>query len=320
MPSKIVTLAALVWSVAPSLAQTISIDQNLPQYKPVQGVSGSIKSIGSDTLNNVMTHWTEGFNKLYPAVKIEVEGKGSSTAPPALVKGQSQFGPMSREMKSSEIDEFEKAFGYKPTPLRVAVDALAVFVHKDNPIQELGFEQLKKAFSVAGPEMTWGDLGVKDPAFKPQRVILYGRSSASGTYAFFKEHALGKADFKPSVKEQAGSSSVVQAVGSDKYAIGYSGIGYKTADVKMVKVSNAGPAAEPTYDNAMSGEYPLARFLYVYANVDTTKPLDPLRAEFIRYMLSAQGQEAVLKDGYFPISADIASEDLARVGLAPKPR
>ncbi len=306
----VVLLGSVLVGAASATAQDITIDSKIPEYSPAQGVSGTIKSVGSDTLNNVLTHCAEAFQKAYPGVKVEIEGKGSSTAPPALIEGTSQFGPMSREMKGEEIDKFEKKYGYKPTRVRLAVDALAVFVHRDNPVTELSFEQLQKAFSVKGPDLTWGDLGAKDPAFKDQRVVLYGRNSSSGTYGFFKEHALGKADFKSTVKEQPGSSAVVQAVGQDKFAMGYSGIGYKTADVKMLKVSNAGPSAEPTYAHALSGEYPLARFLYVYINKDPNKPLDPLRAEFVRFMLSKQGQEAVVKDGYFPIPAEAASEDL----------
>jgi phosphate transport system substrate-binding protein len=312
------TLVAFLGSflAATATAQNVAIDPKIPEYSPAQGISGTIKSVGSDTLNNVLTHAAEAFQKAYPGVKVEVEGKGSSTAPPALIEGTSQFGPMSREMKGEEIDKFEKKYGYKPMRVRLAVDALAVFVHRDNPLTELSFEQLQKTFSVKGPDLTWGDLGAKDPAFKDQRVVLYGRNSSSGTYGFFKEHALGKADFKSTVKEQPGSSAVVQAVGQDKFAMGYSGIGYKTADVKMLKISNGGPASEPTYANALSGDYPLARFLYVYLNKDPNKELDPLRGEFVRFMLSKQGQEAVVKDGYFPVPAEAALEDLKACKLA----
>lgn len=305
------TLAASSMGAAPT------IDKGLSMYAPVQGVSGNIKSVGSDTMNNLMTLWGEQFTKFYPAAKIEIEGKGSSTAPAALMENQAQFGPMSREMKSTEIDAFEKKFGYKPTALRTGIDALAVYVHKDNPIKSLTMEQVKQMFSVAGPEkMTWGDLGLTGEwADKP--LSLYGRNSASGTYGYFKEHALSKTDYKPTVKEQPGSSAVVQGVASDKFGVGYSGLGYMTADVRAVPLTaKAGSApVAANADNSYSGEYPLARFLYVYINAKPGADLDPLRKEFIKLIFSQQGQEVVLKDGYIPVTAAIAREDLAKAGI-----
>lgn len=316
------TIGMLAASATVSLAQdhaksdAVTLDKNLPDYKVAQGVSGKLTSIGSDTMNNVMAHWMEEFKKLYPGITSEMEGKGSATAPPALIEGHAQFGPMSREMKASEIADFEKKYGYKPTALKTSIDALAVFVHRDCPLESISLDQVKKVFSVAGPDATWGDLGVTDPKFKDKPIQLYGRNSASGTYGYFKEHALGKADFKSSVKEQPGSSAVVQGVAADPLAMGYSGIGYKTAGVKMLKIKGAdGKPVEGTYANCLSGEYPLARFLYVYVNKDPNKPLDPLRAEFVRMMFSKPGQEAVLKDGYFPVPADIAKDELKKIGL-----
>jgi phosphate transport system substrate-binding protein len=294
---------------------TVKVDSKLADYKPTQGVSGTIKSIGSDTMNNLMAHWGDEFKKFYPSVRIEIEAKGSGTAPKALIDGQSQFGPMSRPMKASEAESFEKKFGYKPTELRTAIDTLAIFVNKDNPLSEITLEQAKKVFSVSGPNMTWGDLGVKDAKLAGQPIILYGRNSASGTYGFFKEHALGNTDFKASVKEQPGSSAVVQAVGADPASIGYSGIGYKTADVKMLKIKTTGGAVEGTYETALSGEYPLARFLLLYVNKNPNESLDPLRAEFIKLVYSKAGQESVIKDGYYPVPATIAAEDIKKAGL-----
>lgn len=296
----------------------VQVDPSLPSYRPTQGVSGNLKSIGSDTMNNLMTLWGEEFRKAYPNVKLEVEGKGSSTAPPALIEGQAQFGPMSREMKQSEIDAFEKKFGYKPTALRTGVDALAVFVHKDAPIDEISMEQVRMIFSVEGKDMTWGDVGVKDAAWASKPISLYGRNSASGTYGYFKEFALSKKDFKPSVKEQPGSSSVVQGIATDKFGMGYSGIGYKTADVKALKIK-AKPtdkAVPATAEAALDGTYPLARFLYVYINHKPGTAIDPLRGEFIKLVFSKQGQEGVIKDGYIPVPAAVAREDLAKIGVA----
>ena len=313
-------LAALVGLTA--TAQTVKVDPKVTTYKKVSGISGNINSIGSDTLNNLMAYWVEGFNKNYPNVKIQVEGKGSTTAPPALIESTSQLGPMSREMKNEEIDKFEKKFGYKPTKVAVAIDALAVFVNKGNPIKSLSLQQVDAIFSKSrkgGLEKdakTWGDLGLTGGA-ATQPISLYGRNSASGTYGYFKEHALFKGDYKDTVKEQPGSSSVVQSVGSDKYAIGYSGIGYLTSGVRAVPLSdakkNGGAAFAATYENALSGKYPLARFLYVYINKDPKKPLDPLTREFLKYVLSKEGQETVVKDGFLPLTGKMEADELAKL-------
>ena len=316
--------AALIAVLAPVVHAGVALDPQLPGYTPVKGVSGTIKSIGSDTMNNEMALWAEGFRSMFPNVQVEIEGKGSSTAPPALISGTSHFGPMSRQMKEAEKDEFQKAYGYEPTALKTSIDMLAIYVHKDNPIAGLSLRQLDAIFSKTRKGghpvdiRTWGDLGLTGEwANKP--ISLYGRNSASGTYGYLKKHALFSGDYKDEVKEQPGSSSVVQAVASDKYAIGYSGIGYKTADVRAVPLSleSDGAFVEATPENAYSGEYPLARFLYLYVNYKPGEELDPLRREFVRFIFSKQGQEAVVKDGYYPVTATLAREALASVGIAP---
>jgi phosphate transport system substrate-binding protein len=318
------TALAAIFATLPFAAGAQGLDPRLPEYHQVSGVSGSVKSIGSDTLNNLMTLWAEGFRSRYPNVQIEIEGKGSSTAPPALIAGTAQFGPMSRPMKGAELDTFEKKFGFKPFPVRTAVDALAVYVHKDNPIQCLTMQQVDSIFSktrrggLAQEIRTWGDAGLKGEwADKP--ISLYGRNSASGTYGYFKEVALFNGDYKDSVKEQPGSSTVVQGVASDKFGIGYSGIGYKTADVRSVPI--AAKQGEKCFDanavNAYAGDYPISRFLYVYVNKNPNQPLDPVRGEFVKFMLSKSGQEATIKDGYFPVTGAIAHDDLRKLGLQP---
>jgi phosphate transport system substrate-binding protein len=298
----------------------VKLDPGLDSYKAVSGVSGNLSSVGSDTLNNLMTLWAESFSKFYPNIKIQIEGKGSSTAPPALIAGTAQLGPMSRPMRGTEIDQFEKKFGYKPTPVRTAVDALAVFVNKDNPIKCLTMEQVdaiyskSRRFGYKEDVKRWGQLGLTgDWADRP--ISLYGRNSASGTYGFFKEHALKNGDYKDEVKEQPGSASVVQGVTVDRYGIGYSGIGYATAGVRAVPIAEKEGAAcvEATADNAYAGTYPLARFLYVYINKPPGKALDPLTQEFVKFIVSKEGQEVVVKDGYFPIPASIAKEELAKL-------
>lgn len=314
-------IAAVSMASGPRTAEPeLTVDPDLPAYQRARGVTGIIKSMGSDTLNNVMTQWAEDFRLYYPAVTIEIEGKGSKTAPPALIEGQAQFGPMSRPMKAEEEEAFEDRYGYKPTGLRSSIDTLVVWVHRDCPLESITLEQLQSVFSVEGASMTWGDLGATDARYRAAPISLYGRNSASGTYDFFKQHALAGADYKPEVKEQPGSSAVVQAIAGDPFGMGYSGEGYRTADVRPLPISADGlPPVAPTYDSALSGEYPLARFLYVYINHDPRTRLDPLRAEFVRFMFSREGQEAVLKQGFFPVPAAIAAEDLEKVGLSPNP-
>ena len=312
---KIPSFLTLILSFS-ALAHSAEVDPAIPEYKQVSGVSGNLISIGSDTLNNLMTLWAEGFKAKYPNVNIQIEGKGSATAPPALIAGTSQLGPMSREMKQEELDAFEKKFGYKPTEIKVAVDALAVFAHKDNTIKGLTLSQIDGIFSStrklgAPADITeWGQLGVD--AWKGRAISLFGRNSASGTYGFFKEHALGKGDFKSSVKEQPGSSAVVQGVSTDEFALGYSGIGYVTSGVRALPIGETAESlAEPTYENCLSGEYPLARFLLIYINKKPGQPLDSLTSEFVKFIQSKDGQQVVVKDGYYPIPVEVLEETQA---------
>jgi phosphate transport system substrate-binding protein len=303
-----------------SAASMAAIDETLPMYEKTSGVSGNLSSVGSDTLANMMTLWAEEFKHIYPNVNIQIQAAGSSTAPPALTEGTAQFGPMSRKMKPNEVESFEKHFGYQPTAIRVAIDALAVFVHKDNPIKGLSIEQIDSIFSstnkCGGKQVDrWGDLGL-DGNWTAKDVQLYGRNSVSGTYGYFKEEALCKGDFRPNVNEQPGSASVVQSVSQGLNAIGYSGIGYKTAGVKAVAVSKKGDKfIEASAANAADGTYPLSRYLYVYINKHPNKDLSPMDREFIRFILSKQGQQVVEKDGYVPLPRTVIAKDLEKAGI-----
>jgi len=307
----------LVGTVA--FAQPVTIETGVSPYKKTSGVSGNINSIGSDTMNNLMALWGESFQKMYPNARIQIEGKGSSTAPPALISGTAQFGPMSRQMRATEIDQFESKFGYKPTEIRTAYDALAIYVNKDNPLEKITMAQADAVFSKTrrrgGKNVaTWGDLGLTgDWAARP--ISLYGRNSASGTYGFFKEHMLKNGDYRDQVKEQPGSASVVQGVTEDRFGIGYSGIGYRTSGVKVLALAETETDAfsSGSYDDVKSGKYPLSRYLYVYINKAPGKPLDPLVKEYVKLILSREGQEVVLKDGYLPLPASIVKEELAKL-------
>jgi len=309
--------ATLVLGAATAHAQAVQIDSAIGPYQKASGVSGNINSVGSDTMNNMMALWAETFRKMYPNVKIQIEGKGSGTAPPALIAGTSQFGPMSRPMRTTEIDQFEAKYGYKPTQIRTSYDALAVYVNKDNPLEKLTLAQVDAVFSKTRRRggkgaATWGTLGLTgDWASRP--ISVYGRNSASGTYGFFKEHVLQNGDYKDEVKEQPGSASVVQGVTEDRFGIGYSGIGYKTSGVKALQLAEKDQFFDGAYANVTSGKYPLSRFLLIYVNKAPGKPLDPLVKEYLKLILSKEGQEVVVKDGYLPLPGNLVKEELAKL-------
>lgn len=310
-------------TTAMNASAAAKVDENLDTYVKASGVSGNLSSVGSDTLANLMTLWAEDFKRNYPNVNVQIQAAGSSTAPPALTEGTSNVGPMSRKMKDKEIEAFEKKFGYKPTAVPVAIDALAVFVNKDNPIEGLSIAQIDAIFSSTrkcGFESNvsrWSDLGLVDGNLANSSIQLFGRNSVSGTYGYFKKKALCKGDFKNNVNEQPGSASVVQGVSESINGIGYSGIGYKTASVRALALSKkpGQPFVEATPENAVTGQYPLSRFLFVYVNKAPNKPLSPLDGEFIKSVLSKQGQQVVVKDGYVPLPATVADKSLKQLGL-----
>lgn len=297
------------------------VDADIPSYKKGPALSGKLTSVGSDTLANLMTLWTEEFKKQYPGVNIEVQAAGSSTAPPALTEGISNFGPMSRLMKDTELQAFERKYGYPPLAVPVAIDALAIFVNKDNPIQKLSIPQVDAIFSSTvlcgnfNEINTWGDLEITDPQFATKPIQLFGRNSVSGTYGYFKDKAMCKGDFKKSVNEQPGSSAVVQSVSESINGIGYSGIGYKTAGVRAVPLSleNDSEAEEATSENAISGKYPLSRYLYIYVNKAPNKPLGDMEREFLRMVLSQEGQAIVIKDGYIALPSAAEKKAMAEI-------
>lgn len=297
-----------------------TVAEVLPTYERVSGVSGNLSSVGSDTLANLMTLWAEAFEKEYPNVNIQVQAAGSSTAPPALTEGVSNFGPMSRKMKDKEIEAFEKQFGYKPLGVRVAIDALAIYVHKDNPLESLTIQQVDAVFSTTrrcgGTRnvRTWGDLGL-DGSWVNRPLQLYGRNSVSGTYGYFKQVGLCSGDFKNTVNEQPGSASVVQSVTASLNGIGYSGVGYVTSGVRAVPIAEdtAMPPVIVTTETALDGSYPLRRYLYIYVNKKPDTPLNPLEFEFLRMVLSQTGQEVVEKDGYVPLSVRMVNRELKRL-------
>lgn len=305
-----------------SAALAAEVDAAIPEYESTSGVSGNLSSVGSDTLANLMTLWAEDFKREYPNVNIQIQAAGSSTAPPALTERTANIGPMSREMKDNEIEAFESRYGYKPTAVPVAIDALAVFVHKDNPIAGMTLPQVDAIFSsnqrcgYPNNVQTWGELGLSGP-WQQRGMQLFGRNSVSGTYGYFKDAALCDGDFKNNVNEQPGSASVVQSVSTSINGIGYSGIGYRTSSVRAVPIARreGDEFYEATPENSVAGNYPLARFLFVYVNKAPNTPLPPLEREFLKLVLSQSGQSVVLKDGYIPLPARVVEGTMRSLGL-----
>jgi phosphate transport system substrate-binding protein len=317
------TFAAAIAAVMTMTSAAKALDESLPSYQPMNRIAGQLKSVGSDTLGNEMEEWAKAFMALYPAVKIEVEAKGSATAPPALLRGISQLGPMSRFMTSDEATAFEKKYGYKATGIRVAADALAVYVNKDNPVRRLTLQQVDQIFSSTrkgsgGKTIkTWGDVGMPGE-WADKSIVLFGRNTISGTHEFFREAVLYGGDYKNEVKPEPGSEAVIADVFSDRFAIGYSGIGFKNDGVRAVPLAtfNGRPCVEATEAATFGGRYPLARYLYVYVNKNPKEPLDALRGEFFKYILGKEGQEQIVRSGFYPVTDEIRRAELDKLGIA----
>lgn len=319
-PSRLLTTVVLFTTLFSSAARATEATA-LPAYEPRSGeLLGKFTSVGSDTLIYLMSFWTVKFKQLYPRVESWVEGAGSTTAPPALNAGQATFGPMSRAMKANEKQAFAAKYGYEPTAIRVALDALAVYVHRDNPLKGLTLAQVDAIFSAtrkcgySEDIVAWRQLGLKQDV-QPHGIALYGRNMLSGTRVFFAENALCKGDYKDRVQMQSSSVEVVRRVATHVNAIGYSGIGYKTPDVRALPIAaKEGDAfVEPTAENVENGSYPLARFLYVYVNKKPGEPLPPLEREFFKMVLSKTGQWYVQNDGFIPLSNAVVAAERSKI-------
>lgn len=293
----------------------------LPDYEPAPGLAGSLASTGSDTLAGLVALWAGAFTRHHPAVTVGVQASGSATAPPALVEGTADLGPMSRLMKDSEIAAFETRFGYPPTALPVAIDAVAVFVHRDNPLAAMSLRALDAVFSAtrrcgrARPVQRWGELGLTG-SWSRRRLVAYGRNSASGTYGYFRSEVLCNGDFHTRVNELPGSASVVQAVAASLGAIGYSSLGYRSAGVRPLAIAaDGGRPVAPSRIAAADGSYPLARFLYTYVNLPPGRPLPAIEAAFLAFVYSREGQRLVLREGYVPLPPAVVRRQRAVLGL-----
>jgi len=297
-------------------AVPIHVDAKIKKYTSEAGVSGVLNITGSFALNNLISFWSEEFKRIYPDAIIQLGGGGSKTAPPALIADTSQVGAMSREMDSSEIEQFINKFGYKPTKIVVALDSLAIYVNRNNPIRSLSLDEVDAIFSktyLRGLQeiTTWGQLGLSGK-LEAMPINIYGHYSASGTYGYFKEYVLNNGDYKNTVNALAGSASVVEAVANDISAIGYSGIGYATSGVRAVPLSDkkGGPVTKANYQNVLMGKYPLSRMLYIYVNKKPGEPLPKVVLEFIRFVLSKEGQKIVIRSGFDPLTARLVQKQL----------
>lgn len=315
MLKRLVAIVGVLLTLSPAVA-----DDHLPMYHRADNISGNLSSVGSDTLANLVTQWAVLFKKHYPSVNVQIQTSGSSTAVPALIEATTQFGAMSRKMRAREIELFERRYGYPPTAIKVAIDAMAIFVHQDNPLQGLDMTQVDALFSetlrCGSTERfnKWGQLGLTG-SWEKRNIQLFGRNSVSGTYGFFKDKALCDGDFRADVNEQPGSASVVQSVSSSLNAVGYSGVGYRTSGAKMLPLDVEGQWVYPTVDNVISGVYPLSRYLYIYVNKVPDKPLPKMESEFIKLILSRQGQALVAAEGFVPLPPDLIKAQLAELGL-----
>ena len=280
-----------------------------------------LSSVGSDTLGGVMSQLARIFNQTHPEVVMQVQANGSSTAPPALQEGAASLGPMSRRMSTAEKLRFRQEYGYEITEVVIGVDAVALFVHWQNPLTQLSLPEVDAIFSstrrcgAEKPIQYWSDLNPQIGG--NQKITAFGRNSASGTYNYFRQIALCGGDFDIKVGEQPGSSSVVQSVGSSERGIGYSGVGYQSHLVKILAIS-AEPHSKaylPEPTPSLRGDYPLARPLYLYVNQADSLPLSGAERDFVDLVLSDQGQEVIKRSGFIPLPDEVRSKIRLNLGL-----
>ena len=284
------------------------VDPEIRSYAKADGVAGLLTVAGSETMKPLSHRWESKLRELYPNLTIQVQGIGSETGPPALLEGKAQIAAMSRQMTSKEIEAFTKRFGYEPTEVPVANDALAIFVHRDNPISGLSLEELDAMFCKerrrGHPEdvTSWSQLGLNGE-WDVALIKLLGRNQASGTATFFREHVCANGELKENMTKEPGSASVVVGVKKDRYAVGFSGIGYRTSSIKPIPLAaeKGKPFIEPTFETCINASYPLRRHLYLYVNKAPKTAISPAVAEFVKFAMSREGQQVVVQEGFFPL-------------------
>lgn len=294
------------------------VDPKIGDYVHAGDVSGSVRAVGSSTLSNLLNRWVQDFRLLYPQVQVEVVGGGSGIAMPALLEGKSDLAPMSRPMNRDEIAVFEKKFGYPPTRVTVALDAIAVYVHKDNPIERITLAQLDGIFSISrrrgGPEVRrWGQLGAAGE-WQDLPITIKSPASTHGMHGLFRELVLNGGGYRLDLRAEPVSTSIVQGVGAERGAIGFASYFYATRRTKILPVAanEGGPFIAPTQADAASGRYPLTRFLAIYVNKKPGEPVAGASRALLAFICSRQGQEVVARDGNYPLSAEAAARECSK--------
>ena len=275
-------------------------------------LSGTLTVVGSDTLSTLVLRWSDAFRATHPGVSIQLQTPGSASAPTALLEGAADIGAMSRPMNDEEQSSFGQRFGYAPTGVIVARDAIVVFVHPDNPLTTITRRELDAIYSDtlrcggAAPITRWDGLGAGEGASAATHILATGRNSASGTSEFFRERALCGGEYRSDVVVWPGHGATVAAVAGNREAIGYAGIGYLNGLVKPLAYAPAddAPAVAPVMANVMNGDYALSRPLYLYFNRPPTRTPAPLSAAFLAYALSDEAQAEVAEDGFLPLTRD----------------
>ena len=264
---------------------------------------------GSDTMVNLAQAWAERYSETNSNVQVQVSGGGSGVGIASLINGVVHIANASRKMKDKEVARMKENTGKEPVEFIVGQDALAVYVHKDNPIESISIGELADIYGDGGETTTWAQLGVKNTGCNSGEITRVSRQNNSGTYVYFREAVLDKNDFKLGSIDQSGSKDVVSLVSTTPCAIGYSGMGYATDEVKMVPVSKAKGEAgiAPTVENAASGAYPIARPLHIYTAGEPTGAVK----EYLDWIMSPEGQQIVLEMGYVPVGDTGASAEEA---------
>jgi phosphate transport system substrate-binding protein len=306
----VLSLSIVLALAVPAQAQVKPVlDPKIPPYQLAARISGTISISGSETMKNLAESWAKDLRQLYPGLRITVASAGSETGLAQLLEGRAQIAVMSRRLTVQDIVEFKREFGYEPTEVPVAVDALALFVHKDNPIEGLTLAEVDAMFSserrrgLKYPVKVWSDVMLLEGEWAEAPVHLYGRNGKSGTASFFREHVLNGADLKKTMTAGIGSATVVLELMKDRFGIGFSSIGYQTSGLRPVPIAavQGGRYVTPTFDTAMDGSYPLRRNLYLYVNrPPKVAPSGPL-AEYVKFALSQEGQQTVVEEGFYPL-------------------
>jgi phosphate transport system substrate-binding protein len=296
-------------------APPIIVDARLADYRRVDKLDGKIRSVGSSTLSNLINRWSEAFKLLYPTVEVDITGGGSSIAVAALLENRADLAPMSRPMNAKELSDFQAKFGYPPTRITVALDAIAIYVNKSNPLEALTLTQLDSVFSAShkrGGESikTWGQLGLSGE-WADLDIQAKGPAKTHGMYTIFKEMVMGNGEYRYDLKSEPVSTSIVQNVGAEKSAIGFASYFFSSRRTRPLALSatNAGPYFLPTQQNCLAGKYPLARFLYVYVNKKPGSTLNATTGHFLGFICSKQGQETSAKEGNYPLNADVSVKE-----------